>query len=106
MMYNQLLTVPVAKFNKRQGPRVGDFVIMPKGAYRRFAYDWGEEMQIADNDAATFFFTKDGYMDFKGGLDLAIPKTKLVLTDVVKQGVCRFASHKAWIDCRVYWCKE
>jgi hypothetical protein len=111
----ELFAARVAKFDARNdGPRVGDFVVMFDGEYRRFTHDWGCDIQTTCKGAsfgASFYFGKCGHMDFSGGLDRALPKTSLFLTDEVKSGPVWFFHHdqarahngvQAMVDCRVF----
>jgi hypothetical protein len=79
-----ILSQRVAKWvDISDGPRVGDYCMMPDGTQRRFAHDWGKEhgIQVTSRFAdGSFYFTEEGYMDYSGGLDPCIPHAKLVDT--------------------------
>jgi hypothetical protein len=80
-------------FDKKQGPRVGDFVIFPDGTFHRFTEDWGEDIQTVAAGQGSFYLG-DGYMDYSGGLDPAIPKTKLSeVSGQTRRGWCWFFHH-------------
>ena len=110
----ELLKSRIEAWNKREGPRVGDFVIFPDGAFRRFTHDWGDDIQttITRRIDTSFHMFKDGYLSFSGSLDPAIPKARLWLQkDMVREGLIWFFHHdiagesrgvNAKIPCRVY----
>jgi len=93
------LSTNIAKFNARQGPRAGDYVITPDGVYRRIACDWGMELQTGTE---ALFFLSDGYMNFSGRLDLIIPRSKITPTDLTKPGDCKFEQQEVKIDHKVW----
>jgi hypothetical protein len=108
----ELLAEKTKAWEARQdGPRVGDFVITPKGLLR-FTHDWGEDIQTTVKpgyDAS--FYLSDGGMSFSGSLSPGIPKALLELTGEVMEGSCWFFSHgfaeasngvHATVPCRVY----
>ena len=92
----ELLKVRARKNEKRKGPAVGDFVLMPSKDgepedVRRFTHDWGDSIQTtistktrADGTKhpcagdSSFYIDRDGECNFSGSLDAAIPKSKLV----------------------------
>jgi hypothetical protein len=76
------------------GPRVGEYVVTPKG-YLRFTHDWDDSIQttVKPGYDQSFFFGKGGYMSFSGSLDPAIPKDQLELTSEIREGACWFFSH-------------
>lgn len=106
-----ILATLTEKWNRQEGPRVGDYVITPVGTLR-FTYDWGDGIQTT---TAKFgggsFYLAPGCMSYSGALDSAIPKTSLEPTDEVRNGPCWFFSH-GWmranngvnvtVPCRVY----
>jgi hypothetical protein len=73
----ELLASKIKKLNEHNGPRVGDFVIMPDGTTRRFTYDWKEAGGIQTTNAnstdISFYLNSYGRCDFSGGLDDPIP---------------------------------
>ena len=96
------------EWNKRPGPRVGDFVIMPDGTVERFSHDWGEDIQTCFHGS---FYFGHGYADMSGGLNAAIPKSKITDTGEMKPGYFWFFHHDYHTahhgvgleaDCRVY----
>jgi len=62
--------------NKRNGPRVGDFVWFPdENMPRRFTYNWGDgsiQTTTKQSTDSSFHITRGGYCDFSGSLDSAI----------------------------------
>ncbi|MEH2525842.1 MULTISPECIES: hypothetical protein [unclassified Bradyrhizobium] len=106
-----ILAARVTAWEGVQGPRVGDYVIMPDGEYRRFTHDWGADIQTTCKGASGSFYFGTGYMDYSGGLDPALLKSRLVPTDEIKPGPVWFFHHNerrahngvyALVDCRVY----
>jgi|GEM_PF-5726157 len=101
-----------ARFIARGGPAVGDYVIMPDGDYRRFTYDWGDDIQTTSGCGnESFYLTAGGAMDYSGGLDDAIPKAQLIHCEEYKPGTVWFFHHDdhrahngvyVQVPCRVY----
>lgn len=102
------------KFSERQGPRVGDFVLMPgEEAPRRFTHAWHDGLQttVGASNGSGFYMGKDGFASFSGGLDPTLPFGALHDTGEVKEGRFWFFHHETWranngvdceIPCRVY----
>ena len=95
-------------WDKRQGPRVGDFVIMPTGTVERFSYDWGEDIQTCFEGS---FHMSKGFASMSGSLNPAIPKANITDTGEMKPGDFWFFHHdyaEAFhavglnMDCRVF----
>jgi len=80
----------LAAWNTRNGPRVGDFVIMPDLTYQRFSHDWGDSIQTSEGGS---FYLGEGYASFSGGLNPSVPKSRLVLTDEIREGSFWFFHH-------------
>ena len=106
----EILAERTARFNARPGPRVGDFVIMPSGDMSRFTHDWGKDIQTGGMDGR-FYFDRSGALDYSGGLDPAIPKSKLRQRDDFRDGSAWFFHHDmrrahngvdVTVRCRVY----
>lgn len=101
-------------WNKRPGPRVGDFLEMPDGTLHRFTHDWGDHIQITSRyypEHGSFYFADAGYCSYSGGLDPGFPKACLLDTGRCQPGPVWFfhhgcaAAHNAVhtaIPCRVY----
>jgi hypothetical protein len=105
-IYNARLTEWTAK----DGPRVGDFVIMPNGEKRRFAHHWGDSIQPTSGGGGSFYWYGPA-CSMSGGLDPAIPLCDLYDTHRVEPGAVWFfhhgysGAHRAVgmsIPCRVY----
>jgi hypothetical protein len=87
----------IIAYNKCQGPRVGDFVIMPDGRYERFTYDHGDGIQITcGRGSESFYIGEKGYVSYSGGLDPCIPREKIKPTDEKKRGRYWFFHHDYW----------
>jgi len=88
----RLIAEAVDKFNRRPGPRVGDFVQMPASEYYapglyRITYDWGDEVQATsyptDGNGGGFYLD-GGHADYSGGLRGSVKKADLVDTGETK----------------------
>lgn len=115
-----ILAARIVEWEKRQGPRVGDFVVTSRGLLR-FTHDWGDEVQTTVPHThpcasdVSFYLTEDGYMSFSGSLDDSVPKSSLSLTTEIRQGSCWFFSHNhpeahndvyVQVPCRVWKLQE
>lgn len=112
-----ILNNRIEQWNKRQGPRVGDYIQMLDGTVRRFTHDWGNTIQTETpgNKFGSSFYFGNGYMEFSGGLDRAIPKEQIRATTETKDGYAWFFHHD-WktahngvhfnVPCRVYQQQE
>lgn len=106
------------KRDARQGPRVGDFIIMLDGTTRRFAHNWGERgLQPAYRwndgkvEVGSIHLDENGGASFSGGLDGIIPLARIAETDQTMEGRFWFFHH-GWmkahngvyvtIPCRVF----
>jgi len=90
------------------GPRIGDWLKLPTGDYVRFTHDWGDDIQTTIMGWASeggFYLSKGGYASFSGGLDPALPKAKMSLTEEVKEGVFWFFHHDHSGAHRGVYCK-
>jgi hypothetical protein len=68
-----LLAMRVEAWDKRTGPRVGDFIEMRDGTTHRLAYDLGDRVQTTcRNSPGSFCFCEGGTMRMSGRLDPAI----------------------------------
>ena len=83
----------IKKWDECQGPRVGDYCIMPDGTYERFAYDWGDALQTCINGS---FYLGDGYASMSGGLNPSIPKSQIFPTGEIKKGWFWIFHHDYW----------
>lgn len=101
----------LAKWQARSGPRVGDFVRMPDGELRRWAYHWGDSIQPTWGPDASFYFTGGGGMSMSGGLDSSIALDRIRDTGETVDGGCWFFHHDSsgahrgvtcTVPCRVY----
>jgi len=64
------------QWNYLPGARVGDFVKLPEGAFRRVAHDWGDSLQLTSQVTGhgTFYLASNGAVAHSGGLDPGIPR--------------------------------
>lgn len=73
-----LLSERVTRFNKRQGPRVGDYIELPKihpklGTITRITHDWGELDKVQTGGlGGSYYFHRVGLLDYSGGLDSGV----------------------------------
>lgn len=89
-----------AAFDKREGPRCGDFVIFPCGTTRRIAHVWkwdasdeGPAVHDLQTSVGGSFYFGEGYMSFSGTLYQSIPASALVDTGETREGLCWFFHH-------------
>lgn len=106
----EILAKLESAWDRRQGPRVGDFVLIGD-RYGRFSHDWGDGLQWSENGS---FYLGEGYASFSGGLNKTIPLENLTLTDETRAGDFWFFHHGfaqahsgvgARIACRVWRAK-
>lgn len=108
----ELIADLTKKFNSHEGPRVGDWVRMPDYSMEQFSHDWGDEIQTTDGRfGRSFFMCNNGKGSFSGGLNSAILKEYLTLTEEAKETTFwmfsegRSGAHRGVnfnILCRVY----
>jgi hypothetical protein len=105
----------IIAWNKRTGPRVGDFCLLPDGTETRFTNDWGKGIQTTSGSEPGSFYFGEGWMDYSGALDPGIPRDSLEDTGQVKPGAAWIFHHdqpKAHnavavaVPCRVYRVKR
>ncbi len=100
-------------WNKRTGPRVGDWCRMPgEDKLRRFTHDWGDGLQTTwpQHGLGSFYFSGGG-ASYSGSLDPSLPKTALIDTGERKPARFWFFHHDHSrahngvhfeIECRVF----
>ena len=103
-----------AMYDRRSGPRVGDYVIMPGGQRERFTYDWHDgTMQTGNGGSWYIGELADGhaYVSFSGALNPSIAVSQLHDTGETAPGSFWFFDRDIWgagrgvdvkIPCRVY----
>lgn len=88
------LLVEHEKHEKREGPRVGDYVVWREQdgerVYRRVAHDWGEDVQAADG--GSFHLGRWG-VTFSGALHPSVPTSDLLDTGETMSGSVWFWHH-------------
>lgn len=95
----ELLKARIAQRDRRNGPRIGDFVRLLDDTERRLTHDWGDDIQTTVGNAhpcfgdVSFYLGKNGGADFSGSLDKAIPKSQLIDTGEIKSGGFWFFHH-------------
>lgn len=74
--------------DKKEGIRIGDYLVVEDGDYRRVAHIWDDGIQPSSGNPSIYL--GDGYMSYSGGLDSAIPLHKIEDTGEIKNGDCWF----------------
>lgn len=93
-----ILAQRIEAFDKKKGPRVGDFIYM-KGEKepRRFTYKWDDGLQTTNKGAGGSFYLGEGYISFSGGLDSIVPNEAIEeVTGETKEGRIWFFDHDLW----------
>ena len=110
----EILAERVIDRDKREGPRLGDFVILLNGDIRRLAVKWfDDDFQPTkyDGSGGGFYLGSGGYMSFSGTLDDGINKERLHDTGRISAGDVWFFHHGhvqahnavyGQIPCRIY----
>ena len=102
----------VALWDKRTGPRVGDFIVMPDGSEHRFCHDWHDGLQTTPGGS---FYFGNGYADYSGGLDPTLKNKLIIATPKQKAGQFWFFHHNSArahngvyfkVLCRVFYHKH
>jgi hypothetical protein len=97
-----LLRKRLRRFNKRHGPRVGDWIILTNGVMTRFTHDWGIwkgkdlGIQIGDRERSGecgSFYLGDGYCSYSGSLDPCVMRKNIKRTNKKKLGRVWFFDH-------------
>lgn len=103
-----ILDERVTAWNKRTGPRVGDWIRFADGMVCQVSHLWPGSAQYTYGGS---FYLGDGYQSYSGGLESGIPLESLTLTDETKPGTVWFFHHdfhtghngvNATVECRVY----
>lgn len=112
-----ILSIRIQAWNTRSGPRVGDKILMRDGSIRRFAHDYGNELQTtsAKEPGDQRYYLGHGYCSFSGTLGELISKADIEPTDQTGDAPVWFFHHdqarafnavQADIPCRLYKQKE
>ena len=86
MTNEEILNERVQAYNKRQGPRVGDYIKLPFGIYARFTHKFPESIQTGGHEYSSFYFGPSGVMSYSGGLNPGLKLKDIRLTDEKKEG--------------------
>ena len=107
-----LLAEIITEWNGRAGPRVGDYIRVADGSYRRFTHNLSAGIQTTiQGHRGSFCIGRGGFVSFSGSLDLPTPKSRIGLTNETQDGEFWFFSrshaeaHNAVycsIPCKVY----
>jgi len=86
----------LAAWNKRAGPRVGDFIHMLDGTLRRFTHDWDDGLQTTmPSIGGESFYLGLGYMSYSGALDPRIPLERIAAREgETRDGSAWFFHHE------------
>lgn len=93
-----ILNSRIRKLNQREGPRVGDFVIMTDCAVLRFTYELPHEPRLiqtttrSTNGNTSFYINRSGFCDYSGSLGSALPIETLEETPETRFGRVWFFS--------------
>ena len=84
-------------WEKKTGPKQGDFVRFADGELRLISHVWDcyedvNKWAIQTSKSGSLYFG-DGYMDFSGGLDSGIDFSHFKLTDDKQDQTCWFFDH-------------
>lgn len=99
------------EFNKIDGPRVGDYLLLKDGSLRRLTQKWHDGFQTTTEDCEGSFYLGLCGASYSGSLDPTINLKEIELTDKNKLGkfwVFKNDEHKAHngfdfkIKCRVF----
>ena len=87
----KLLSERLKRFNRVRGPRVGDFIHLPRtnprqGEWTRITHDWGDTLQTGGMEGSYHF--PGNYLSYSGGLDSGVDHADLVPTTETKPGSC------------------
>jgi len=85
----ELVATRMAAFNKRKGPRVGDFLKLPatdprQGNMTRFTHYWGDSIQTGGMSGS--FYLGTDYQSYSGGLDTGPAIGDILPTDETRMG--------------------
>lgn len=105
----EILNEAVANREKRENPRIGDFIMFSDGVLHRFSHDWGDALQTSEH--GSYYLLRSGGVSMSGSLDPAIPKDRILNSGQHRMGAVWFF-HREWrqasnavhamIPCRVY----
>lgn len=109
----KILGVRTKAWEARPGARVGDKIIMKDGSIRRFAHDYGTELQTtsAHQPCDQRYYLGHGYCSFSGTLGDLIAKSDITDTGQTEPAAIWFFHHDqarafnavhAAIPCRVF----
>lgn len=98
----EILKARLEAFNKKTGPRVGDFLRIGD-FYTRFTHNHGETIQTGGHESSSYYLG-NGYASYSGGLDPGVKTSDLILTQEEKEGsVWFFSNDWAKADNGVYF---
>lgn len=73
-------------FNKRTGPRIGDYINLPDGQQTTITHIW-EDGQIQTGNRGSCHLTKSGYISRSGSLDTGLKAEDIQPTTETKKGL-------------------
>lgn len=90
-----LLEARLAALNARPGPRVGDYLRLPRlhprlGEWTRITHDHGDLLQTGGNAGSSYYLGAGGGVSYSGGLDRGVIPGHLVPTADTRPGNCWF----------------
>ena len=90
MKINQeILAQRIAAYDRITGPRVGDFLRLPRldprsAEFTRFTHDWGDRIQTGGISGS--FYLSEGSISYSGGLNPGVATADLVATSETREG--------------------
>jgi hypothetical protein len=92
----------MAVYNRRKGPRVGDYVDFADGVTHRISYEWPNGYQTSKGGSfylggpRTLTEAKEAYVSFSGSLDPTIAPDTLTDTGATRDGWVWIFHHDWW----------
>ena len=85
-----ILADRIAQLNAITGPRVGDFLRLPRaderaGEFTRFTHIWDDTIQTGGQVHGSYYLG-NGYLSYSGGLDPGIAKSDIIPSEETKDG--------------------
>jgi hypothetical protein len=78
------------EWNKRTGPRVGDWIRFTDGLVLQISHLWDDSVQYTFGGS---FYLGSDYQSYSGGLESGIPRDSLTLTEETKPAGIWFFHH-------------
>jgi len=87
----KILAERLAAFNSHPGPRVGDYLRLPRlderaDEFTRFTHKWDDTIQSGGHEGGGYYLGAGGGCSYSGGLDPGCQLADLVPTDQTREG--------------------